>query len=149
MNWTVSSIIPLAAALAILISGAPPADAAFTPIGDSPDQFNEPNLLGVNPFPFNPNPSVLETLYGEANLRRVDDAFDTAFRHTGAEATVKPVARFTSIGYRLWQLPNGAGQQDFVIDVVRGASVPGPQGYNLPTQGTGLIPLADSGLSSD
>src|SRR5262245_23284961 len=70
--------------------------AAFTPISNSPDEFNEPNLLGINPYPGNLNPSVLSTLYGENNLRRVDDSFDTGFRHTGTSATVKPVARFNN-----------------------------------------------------
>ncbi len=68
------------------ITSAAFASGALTPIFDSPDQHNEPNLFGINPFLGNPNPSVLETLYGESNLRRVDDSYDRAFRHTGIQA---------------------------------------------------------------
>ena len=70
--------------------------AALTVIKDAPDQFNEPNLIGINPFPNNLNPSVLETLYGENNLGRIDDSFDVAFQQTGSVATVKAVARFNN-----------------------------------------------------
>lgn len=132
-------------AFSLLASQSSSVLAAFTPIGDSPDRHDEPNLIGVNPFPNNPNPSVLETLYGEHNLLRIDDAGDVAFFHTGVEANVKAVARFSSIGYRLWLLPNRTGQQDFLFDVIRGATISGPQGYVLPTQGSGKIARANSG----
>jgi len=122
--------------------------AALTFIGDSPDLYNEPNLVGVNPFPGNTNPSVLETLYGENNLRRVDDAIDLAFRHTGAVATVKAVARFNnpSIEERFGYFDPSTG---FLRTVLQFKRVPPnsffPVGYNLPTLGDGLIALADSG----
>jgi hypothetical protein len=67
--------------------------AALTPIGDSPNEWNEPNLLGTNPFPGNPNPSVLQTLYGEQNVRRVDDSFDTVFTFTQDVATIRLMAK--------------------------------------------------------
>ena len=133
------------AALTALISQASVARAALTPIGDSPDRHDEPNLIGVNPFPGNPNPSVLETLYGEQNLVRIDDADDVAFRHTGGEANAVPVARFSSVGYRLWLLPHRTGQQKYLFEVERGATISGPQGYVLPMRGSGKILLADSG----
>ncbi len=74
--------------------------AGFTPILDSPDQHNEPNLLGTNPFPGNLNPLVLETLYGEQNLRRVDDSQDHRFRHTGNMAVAEIVAKFSGVSER-------------------------------------------------
>ena len=122
--------------------------ADFTPIADSPDRHDEPNLIGVNPFPGNPNPSVLETLYGETNLRRVNDSLDLAFRHTGDEATAKAVARFNnpSIEEQLTYF-----NPELVVGglVLRFDRVPPnfffPVGYDPPTAGTGLIPRAASG----
>jgi hypothetical protein len=124
------------------------ARAAFTHIANAPDQFNEPNLIGVNPYPSNPNPSVLETLYGEINLRRVDDSFDRAFRHTGSQATVKAVARFneTSIDMRLRYYNPVAGNSGTVHSFAR---VPPaglfPFGYNTQTQTNNPILLSASG----
>jgi hypothetical protein len=126
------------AVLATLLSAAPSAMAAFTAISDAADQYDEPNLIGVNPYPDNLNPSVLETLYGEANLERIDDRFDVAFRHTGAEATVATVAHFTALGSSLWR-PN---------DTPFGAAIagvgPGVYGYFTDPY-PGSIALSDSG----
>jgi hypothetical protein len=83
----------LAAGLCRPLLAAP----AFTPIYDA-HYLDEPNLIGVNSFPGHLAPSVLETLYGEANLRRIDDRYDIAFRHTGVEATVTTVAHFGGRG---------------------------------------------------
>ena len=100
----------------LLFAGAAvPARAALTPIFDSPDLHNEPNLLGVNPFPFNVNPSVLETLYGEANLRRVDDNHDLMFLHTGAPATMKVLAKFSGINNQIGFFPQGSTTLDTVV----------------------------------
>jgi hypothetical protein len=124
------------------------ASAAFTPIFDSPDEHNEPNLLGINPFLGNPNPSVLETLYGESNLRRVDDSFDHAFRHTGSQASVKAVARFNnpSILDRIAFYKPSTDSWQTVLEFQRNlVNSQFPVGYVLPTLGTGLIPRADSG----
>jgi hypothetical protein len=122
--------------------------AALTTILDSPDQFNEPNLIGVNPFPFNPNPSILQTLYGESNLRRVNDSHDVAFRHTGSQASVKAVARFNnpSIEERFtYSSPSGASWPIALRFERVPPSFGYPVGYTLPTTGSGIIPLADSG----
>jgi hypothetical protein len=124
------------------------ASAEVTHIADSPDQYDEPNLIGVNPYPFNLSPSVLETLYGESNLRRVDDSQDIAFRHTGTAATVKAVARFNnpSLQERLRYFSPDTGLSRVVLEFDR--VPPGfqfPVGYDLPTRLDGLIPLADSG----
>ena len=124
------------------------AGAAQTPISDSPDLNNEPNLLGVNPFPDNLNPSVLETLYGESNLRRVDDALDRAFRHTGDQAIVKAVARFNnpSIEEQIAYFDPGEERWQTVLRFQR---VPPnfffPVGYVLPTVLDGLIPRGETG----
>jgi hypothetical protein len=122
--------------------------AALTTINHSPDASNEPSLVGVNPFPGNLSPSVLETLYGEENLRRVDDSQDVAFRHTGAEASVTAVARFNnpSVQERFAFFNPTTGSWRNVLDFAR---VPPnfqyPVGYAVPTMGSGLIPLAESG----
>jgi len=71
--------------------------AALTTIENSPDSFNEPNLIGINPFPGNTNPSILETLYGESNVARVDDDLDTFVVHSGTTASVKTVAKFVGL----------------------------------------------------
>jgi hypothetical protein len=124
------------------------AHAAFTTIANAPDQFNEPNLIGVNPYPLNSNPSVLESLYGESNLRRVDDSFDHAFRHTGSQATVKAVARFnnTSVDMRLryYHLveDNSATVHSFARVPPAGLF---PYGYNTQTQTNNPILLSASG----
>jgi hypothetical protein len=123
-------------------------NAALTTIAHSPVANNEPSLIGINPFPGNLNPSVLETLYGESNLRRVDDALDVAFRHTSTQATVKAVARFNnpSVTERFAFFEPAFNTWQNVLDFQR---VPPaglfPVGYTVPTQGSGLIPLADSG----
>ena len=83
--------------------------AALTQIADSPDVHDEPNLLGNNPFPGNLNPSILETLYGESNLARIDDLLDTRFVHTGSEASVKAAARFTFSSHPFGFFPNTTG----------------------------------------
>jgi hypothetical protein len=124
------------------------ASAALTQIADAPDQWNEPNLIGVNPYSFNQNPSVLETVYGENNLRRVDDSLDIAFRHTGTSATVKAVARFNnpSVEMRL-RFYNPATDLFRVIHGFSRLPPAGqfPVGYNPATQFSDPIVLADSG----
>lgn len=59
----------LCASLIAFLYCSPVTQAALTAINDSPDFYDEPNLIGDNPYPENANPSVLETLYGESNLR--------------------------------------------------------------------------------
>jgi len=115
MRRSVRRVVAPLIGLVLLIHVASAARAAFTPIGDSPDQHNEPNLVGVNPYPFNPNPSILETLYGEANLRRVDDDLDRMFAHTGAAATVKVVGKFSGIGNQIGFFPPGSTSLDAVL----------------------------------
>lgn len=92
------------AALLCVWLASTPTDAALTTILDSPDIHNEPNLLGVNPYPGNPSVSVLETLYGESNLRRVDDDLDVYFVYTEAVATAKMVAKFSGVTDRFGYL---------------------------------------------
>jgi hypothetical protein len=92
------------------------ATAALTYIHDALDQLDEPNLIGTNPFPGNLNPSVLETLYGESNLRRVDDSADIAFKHTGTQATVRAVAQFSDI-VRLLNYSTSAGTWQNVVQI--------------------------------
>jgi hypothetical protein len=132
--------------LALAVQSA--AIATLTIIADSPDQHNEPNLLGVNPFPGNPNPSVLETLYGESNLRRIDDSLDIAFKHTGNQASVKAVARFNNPSledrFRYFNLASGMSPTVLVFQRVP-PNFLFPVGYNPPMMLSGLIPLADSG----
>jgi hypothetical protein len=96
MSWSIRSGAVLLLAVFVALKLHCVASATRTHIADASDNDNEPNLVGNNPFPLNLSPSVLETLYGEINLRRVDDAFDVAFRHTGTEASVKAVARFNN-----------------------------------------------------
>lgn len=135
----------IVAGLALLLY-CPLANAALTPINDSLDFYDEPNLIGVNPFPGNLNPSVLETLYGEANLRRVDDREDVAFRHTGAEAIVTPVAYFDASPFALLYVPRAtvpASLGPFFGESV--TSIVGtPSGY-YPAAVSGSISLALSG----
>jgi hypothetical protein len=59
-------------ALAVIVSLLPAGGVrgALTTIVDSPDIYDEPNLIGMNPYAGNLNPSVLESLYGEANVVR-------------------------------------------------------------------------------
>jgi hypothetical protein len=117
------------------------ARAALTPISDSPDFYDEPNLIGVNPYPENANPSVLETLYGESNLRRVDDREDVAFRHTGVEAIVTPVARFDGGGFALHYVANAATVAlvgEYLTSVVP------PNGF-YPAAPSASIPIEVSG----
>lgn len=122
--------------------------AALTVINDAPDQYNEPNLIGVNPFPNNLNPSVLETLYGENNLSRIDDSLDMAFRHNGDLATVKAIARFNNPtiqeSFRYVNLESSVTRTALQIHRARPSSL-SPVGYNPATDLSGLIPLADSG----
>lgn len=136
--------------LLILASGAAglcrPLVAApvFTPIYDA-HYLDEPNLIGVNSFPGHLAPSVLETLYGEANLRRVDDRDDVAFRHTGVEATVTTVAHFGGRGgMALFFMPN---RQPLVLNphLITSFVAPSVGGYR-PVVPAGVIPLAESGL---
>jgi hypothetical protein len=77
------------------MSAAPSANAALTPIGIALDHTDEPNLLGNSSFPGNQNPSVIETLYGEQNVRRIDDDRDDFFVFTKEVATFTLVARFS------------------------------------------------------
>lgn len=124
--------------------------AALTVINDAPNQFNEPNLIGVNPFPNNLNPSVLETLYGENNLSRIDDSLDVAFQQTGNMATVKAVARFNNPSvqesFRYLNLDSGVSRTALMIHQTPTSSGrQSPVGYNPATDLSGLIPLADSG----
>jgi hypothetical protein len=116
--------------------------AALTPIKDSPDFYDEPNLIGVNPYPENANPSVLETLYGESNLRRVDDREDVAFRHTGVEAIVTPVARFDGGGFALFYIPN-ASKVSFLGELLTDGG-PGSSGFS-PAVPPASIPIGVSG----
>jgi hypothetical protein len=120
------------------------AAAAYTPIYDA-HHLDEPSLIGVNPFPGHISPSVLETLYGEANLRRVDDRYDIAFRHSGVEATVTIVAHFGGRGgMALFFLPN---RQPLVLNpnLITSFVAPSVGGYR-PAVPAGVIPLAESGL---
>lgn len=118
------------------------ATAALTIINDSPDFYDEPNLIGANPFPGNASPSVLETLYGESNLRRVDDREDVAFRHTGIEAIVTPVAKFDIGGFGLLLIPNASK----VSLLGLGVTSMGPEttGYH-PEAPAASIPIEVSG----
>jgi hypothetical protein len=110
------------------------ARADLTTIANAPDRWDEPNLIGVNPYPLNLNPSVLETLYGESNLRRVDDLYDRAFRHTGSQATVRAMARFneTSTEMILRYYNRDTGSSGTVHTFQRIGSF--PFGYNTRTQ---------------
>jgi hypothetical protein len=146
---TVRPVIYLLTGLAALLHGSLGAMAAFTPISDSPDRFDEPNLIGVNPFPGNPNPSALETLYGEANLRRIHDGADIAFRHTGVEATVTPVAHFSALTSSVWLLPNRVKPPQFPFPPAHhlvAVAAPSSTGYYPSGAVGGSIALADSGL---
>jgi hypothetical protein len=140
----------MALVLAIVLALALPSftSAAVTQIADAPDQFNEPNLIGVNPYPNNLSPSVLETVYGESNLRRVDDGSDIAFRHTGMAATVKAVARFNnpSIEDRL-RFFNPVTDFSRVIHGFSRVPPAGlfPVGYNPAAQFSNPIAIAESG----
>lgn len=118
----------LGVGLAVVLCWCSQAAAALTVIKDSPDRFDEPNLVGVNPFPENPNPSVLETLYGESNLRRVDDREDAAFRHTGVEAIVTPVAKFDGTGFALLLIPNASKVSFLGVDLT--LLLPDTTGYH-------------------
>ena len=133
----------LASIVGILILSFGTAAAALTQIEDSPDRFDEPNLLGVNPFEGNPNPSVLETLYGETNLRRVDDARDVAFVHTGVEARIRPVAKFAEGGYVLTFHPNRIVQPHVGLSASYVLPTT-PNGYH-PAIAPGTISLVESG----
>ena len=113
--------------------------AALTPVQDSPDSFNEPNLVGVNPFPGNSNPSILETLYGESNVVRVDDDLDRFFVHAGTTASVKAVAKFVGLSNpQFGYFPNGS--TTFVSLFTLGGS-----GYGVT--GSGQIDIAASGAT--
>jgi hypothetical protein len=127
--------------------GAP---AALTVINNSPDQGDEPNLVGTNPFPNNLNPSVLATLYGENNLTRIDDSLDIAFQQTGSVATVKAVARFNNPtiqeSFRYLNLDTNVARTALTIhQTFITTGFKSPVGYNPATDGSGLISLADSG----
>jgi hypothetical protein len=85
------------------------AAAALTQVENAPDAFDEPNLFGVNPFPGNSNPSIIETLYGESNVVRIDDELDRFMVHAGTTAFVKATAKF--VGFNNPQFgffPNGS-----------------------------------------
>lgn len=134
--------------LCLACLSACPVCGGLTVIADSPDLSNEPNLIGPNPFPNNLNPSVLETLYGEGNLRRVDDSLDVAFRQTSPQAMVKAVARFNNptieeiLGYSRTVPSEWATALRFQRIQ---PSFQFPVGYTVPTTGSGLIPLSNSG----
>jgi hypothetical protein len=126
------------------------ARAALTVINNSPDQANEPNLIGINPFPNNMNPSVLETLYGENHLSRIDDSIDLAFQQTGSVATIKAVARFNNPtiqeSFRYLNLDTGVTRTALMIhQTFMTGGFKSPVGYNPATDLSGLISLADSG----
>jgi hypothetical protein len=70
----------------------------LTAINDAFDQFDEPNLIGVNPFPNNLNPSILENIYGESNVVRIEDSQDLYFSLNGNTASVKTIAKFVGVG---------------------------------------------------
>lgn len=131
----------LGVGLAVLLCCCSQAAAALTVIKDSPDFYDEPNLIGVNPYPGNASPSVLETLYGESNLRRVDDREDAAFRHTGVEAIVTPVAKFDISSLLLLIIPNGS-KPFYMGEPVTSAG--GTNGYH-PNVPPASIPIAASG----
>jgi hypothetical protein len=146
MRRSVRRLLASLIGLILLIQVAPAARAAFTPIGDAPAQYLEPNLVGVNPYPFNLNPSVLETLYGEANLRRIDDDLDRRFAHTGTAATMKVVAKFSGIGNQIGFFPPGSTSLHAVLRFRDSRYV----GYNpevvVSSSTKGIIDPAVSGL---
>jgi hypothetical protein len=145
---SVRRLVYIFTGLTALLHGSLVAMAAFTPISDSPDQFDEPNLIGVNPFPGNLHPSALETLYGEVNLRRIHDGADIAFRHRGVAATVTPVAHFSTLTSSLWLLPNRVKPPQFPFPPAHhlvafaGSS---STGFYPSISSGGSIALADSG----
>lgn len=150
MNQFLARFATACSAAAILLSAQSAVLAALTIISDSPDQADEPNLIGLNPFPNNVNPSVLETLYGENNLDRVDDSLDTAFRQTGDMATVKAVARFNNPSiqesFRYLNLNTDVARTALMIhQTAMPSGRRSPVGYNPATDLAGLISMADSG----
>jgi hypothetical protein len=117
------------------------ASAALTSILDAVDRHDEPNLLGVNPHPGNPTVSVLEFLYGEGNLRRVDDASDTLFRYTAPTATVRMVAKFSGVTERF-----GYRQADGSLQTILQARDRRGSGYFPATFGAvGMLDPAETG----
>jgi hypothetical protein len=99
--------ILLAACCGFIITTS--AIAALTPIENSPDSFNEPNLFGINPFPGNSNPSIVETVYGESNVVRVDDELDRFMVNSGTAASVKTIAKFVGLtNPQFGYFPNGS-----------------------------------------
>jgi hypothetical protein len=119
---------------ALLMLMAAPGLAAFTPIQNALDETDEPNLIGINPYPDNLNPSVIETLYGEHNVVRVNDLFDGTFYFTDQVATVKAVAQFSQSGNTIRV---GSIRSPRTVTVTSWAT--GTQGYRLPEFLTGTI----------
>jgi hypothetical protein len=119
---------------ALLILMAAPGLAAFTPIQNALDETDEPNLIGINPYPDNLNPSVIETLYGEHNVVRVNDLFDGTFYFTDQVATVKAVAQFAQTGN---EIRVGSVQSRRTVNLTSWGT--GTQGYRLPEFPTATI----------
>lgn len=113
---------------------ATPGLAAFTPIHNALDETDEPNLIGTNPYPDNLNPSVIETLYGEHNLVRVNDLFDGTLYFTDQVATVKAVAQFSQTGNTIRV---GSMQHPRTVNLTSWGT--GTQGYRLPEFPTATI----------
>lgn len=79
----------------VMLSGLRPAGAGYTEILDSPDALDERNLVGTNPYPGNPGTSLLQLLYGEKNLHRVNDSLDQLWYYPGGgAASVSTVAGY-------------------------------------------------------
>ncbi|WP_148074868.1 hypothetical protein [Bythopirellula goksoeyrii] len=136
----------------LVLAGATPAtQAALTPISNLHPTLSEPQLIGPDPLaPTRTDPSLLETLYGEINLRRVDDAQDSFFQHMDAEASVRAVARFNNptLSEQLYFYNRATMIQQAFLGFQQVATSPRPLypvGIDPPTTGSGLIPRSESG----
>jgi hypothetical protein len=76
--------------------------AEFTPISQS-THFDEPSLIGQIS-------SILETVYGESNLERLDDAQDILFAHTGDTISLRGIALYTLGAKTVGVIPDGASE---------------------------------------
>lgn len=95
------------------------AGASFTPINSSGVSRYEPYLIGRNLHPGSPNPSVIETLYGEANVRRINDEYDRVFVFTEDVATFKVVALFAANQSHYLSVVNpDLWKTDLVLDII-------------------------------
>ncbi len=143
LNFSIHRIIFFASILIPTYAGTA-VEAGFTPILDSPDRHNEPNLLGANPFPGNLNPSALEILYGEQNLQRIDDANDHFFRHTSNGAVAKIVAKFSGVTERFGFLRSDGNLMSVLQVRDRRGSGYFPEVFSSPGS-SGIIDPAASG----